>query len=253
MDRIKQIQDIVFNAWPGLNVINLDGWQMRISDGIHQRANSVLPNNYLGDDVQRSISRVEHVMSNHGLSSIFQIADSTNPSDLDAILEQRGYCIRSTTHVMTLDNPQSLDLDSDFDYVIEEKNEIDNGYDWLINLSQFLALSDAKRDAKIKIINKIDTSLCKKYFLKIMDKDVTLGIALIVKQFDHCGIFEVAVNPEMRNRGVGTQLMRFVLNSVNEVNTVYLQVEKENKSAIRVYEKLGFQTLYNYHYRTLDL
>ncbi len=79
-----------------------------------------------------------------------------------------------------------------------------------------------------------------------------LGVALAVKQFDHSGIFEVAVDPEIRERGVGTELMKLIINTICDVKIAYLQVEIINASAIRVYKKLGFQTLYGYHYRIME-
>ena len=52
-------------------------------------------------------------------------------------------------------------------------------------------------------------------------------------------LHKVMVHPSMRGQGIGTQLMEHVLDAAT--TDVFLTVDPTNVSAIRVYEKLGFE------------
>ena len=58
------------------------------------------------------------------------------------------------------------------------------------------------------------------------------------------GIFlnNLCVNPEMRNKGLGTKLVSTIINKAKKSGKdhIILQVKKNNIPAIKIYEKLGF-------------
>ena len=60
---------------------------------------------------------------------------------------------------------------------------------------------------------------------------------------EDCGAIQnVAVLPEFRRRGIGTQLLTASLNGFKSVgiSRVSLEVTAENNAAVRLYEKIGF-------------
>jgi ribosomal protein S18 acetylase RimI-like enzyme len=58
-------------------------------------------------------------------------------------------------------------------------------------------------------------------------------------------IYSLAVRPEQRGAGIGRQLMLRLLDelSLRGVHKVYLEVERANEAAVRLYESLGFRTV----------
>ncbi|MHA1212736.1 MAG: hypothetical protein ACTSSH_09770, partial [Candidatus Heimdallarchaeota archaeon] len=52
-------QELGINAWSPQKVILLNGWLVRMNEGIFQRANSVLPLRYYGTNLAEDISQVE--------------------------------------------------------------------------------------------------------------------------------------------------------------------------------------------------
>jgi ribosomal protein S18 acetylase RimI-like enzyme len=57
--------------------------------------------------------------------------------------------------------------------------------------------------------------------------------------------------PEQRRRGVAQSLLRTLAGWAGEqgAERLYLQVERDNAPARRLYDRLGFTEAYRYHYR----
>jgi ribosomal-protein-alanine N-acetyltransferase len=57
-----------------------------------------------------------------------------------------------------------------------------------------------------------------------------------------CHILNIAVHPEMRRRGVGSQIMDRILEDARrfECEEVVLEVRRSNLPAIKLYRKFGF-------------
>jgi len=54
-------------------------------------------------------------------------------------------------------------------------------------------------------------------------------------------IFDLHVNPEHRRKGIATELLNETIRQLKiEVDYLFLNVEKTNKAAIRLYKKFGF-------------
>ena len=75
----------------------------------------------------------------------------------------------------------------------------------------------------------------------IYDKDKLAAFAGIVKYHLIFPCFTVAVAPEYRNRGIGTKISSDVVNKWK--GPIFLTVLKNNKSAIKIYEQLGFKKI----------
>jgi len=67
------------------------------------------------------------------------------------------------------------------------------------------------------------------------------------------GIFDVLTNLNYRRQGYATALMQGILQwgIEREASFSYLQVVKANIPALKLYEKLGYQPMYEYWYRIL--
>lgn len=78
-------------------------------------------------------------------------------------------------------------------------------------------------------------------------EDQAVGHAMLVR--DNDGSYELAifVKGEYRNAGIGTELMRTTLGAAQErgIARVWLSVERWNKPAIALYDKLGFRQVDN--------
>ncbi len=76
-------------------------------------------------------------------------------------------------------------------------------------------------------------------------KNKIVGFIGIWLESTRLHIINVAVHPEYRNEGVGTQLLLFAIDYAKErkFKEVSLEVRKSNENAIRLYKKLGFEVV----------
>ena len=77
--------------------------------------------------------------------------------------------------------------------------------------------------------------------LRTDDKTI-IGYAILRYEMDEAEIDEIAILKEYEGKGIGTFLLREVLEILKEKNIykVFLEVRKKNFSAIRLYEHNGF-------------
>ena len=99
------------------------------------------------------------------------------------------------------------------------------------------------KDLSKEEINKINNyvtnevpKLINDYYNIVVDNK-TIGCLLLTKKDDGRLLDEIYLEEEYRNRGIGTSILKEVINN-NDI--VYLWVYKKNIQAISLYKKLGF-------------
>ena len=97
-------------------------------------------------------------------------------------------------------------------------------------------LDHTDKGVKIEIENHIYTIPCKLKEKDVLITKMTSTINTIIKH----GFGEIYLEEEYRNKGIGTKIIMDILNN-NDV--VYLWVYKDNKKALSLYKKLGFNVL----------
>ena len=67
-----------------------------------------------------------------------------------------------------------------------------------------------------------------------------VGLLMVPYEAD---VLNITVSAKVRNRGLGTQLMREILERAKKygVTDIHLEVRESNAAAIQLYEKLGFE------------
>ena len=68
---------------------------------------------------------------------------------------------------------------------------------------------------------------------------------------DLAGVYDMVTDSAFRGRGIATAIVAELLSWAwqHGAMTAYLQVDAENKAALAVYRRFGFDTAYTYHYR----
>ncbi|MFX0051323.1 MAG: GNAT family N-acetyltransferase [Candidatus Hodarchaeota archaeon] len=247
-EKVLVFQELTNNAWPAKEYFFVYGWILRFSNGFFSRANSVLPLHYFGSDIEEDIHTVERIYRNKGLNVIFQIPDYTMPLNLDSKLENLGYNIKSPTTVLVsvINTFRNIELLQEYNYTVSS-DEIDRS--WLNANHFFSNQTHEKRQAKEAIIGRI--SIPKKIYFTMRSDEKIVGVTLGVLERGILGIYSFVIDPKLRRKNLGSSLMNYVINWCREssIYQIYLQVEKDNIPALGLYKKIGFQSIYSYHYR----
>lgn len=71
------------------------------------------------------------------------------------------------------------------------------------------------------------------------------GFALIRNVLDESELLTIAVDPKWRGKGIGRALMQAVFADLmhSPARRMFLEVDEQNRAAIRLYEKLGFAAI----------
>jgi GNAT superfamily N-acetyltransferase len=87
-------------------------------------------------------------------------------------------------------------------------------------------------------------------FVSLGEGDDLLGVARGVVNDGWLGITAVTVDERFRRRGVGSALMRSLIDwgRGRGVHSIYLQVDQANAGALAMYARLGFTEHHRYHY-----
>lgn len=242
---VLHFQELTNKAWKARDLVLYKGWIVRLSEGVTKRANSVLPLAYSGTDLEHDIAAVEKLYNNNNLPLIFQIPDYYEPSNLTETLLDKGFRMIDETIVMAMAIEQlnyEASMNS-YDYLIEENvNE-----KWFQSLYNLTKMDSTKLEGFRRIISRTSNQ---KITCSVLRDDLIIGIVLGLIDNEYIGIYDLNVHSNYRRKHVGEFIMRKMLSyaQINNLKTMYLQVEAKNTPAIFLYNKLNFREKYRYRY-----
>ncbi|MGE7600955.1 GNAT family N-acetyltransferase [Peribacillus sp. NPDC097675] len=241
----RKIEELSMNALPALQTQMDDGWILRYANGYTKRANSVNPlyPSY-DEDVNGKIERSTTAFTERNIQVAYKITPLTSPSELDHILETMDYSVASLTGVQVL-SLEDIEAPSETHVLIY--NEMPEA-----RFQDFCRLNNIhERDHSIfrNVLSNIIPTTC--FIFLVDEKDSTLACGLGVLEDEFIGLFNIATDEEVRNRGHGTKLVRNLLywGKRNGAKNAYLQVVLTNEPALNLYTRLGFKELYRYWFR----
>jgi len=248
---ILTLETLAARAWPAHQRESVDGWQLRFSEGVTRRANSVWPNATIGAKaLDEKLAQVEAFYAHHQLPARYQISPAAQPVDLDAILAERGYHSVARTAVQTTALTTILTrtpgLRSQPDFEVELAEEFDEV--WFAAFCEFENITGHTAIVLRAILESIRPL---NGFALLRIDGAPAALALGVVEDDWLGIFCMATDPAFRRRGAASAILRTlaIWAQLYDAQRAYLQVMDENAPARALYARLGFETLYHYHYR----
>lgn len=240
------LETLAAQAWPAAEIEELDGWQLRFTHNVSRRANSVWPN---GDNgrytLTDKLSRVEAFYAQHSLPARYQITPAAQPANLDAILADRGYVTDAPTHVQTAVLTTVIDQTRAAHAVTLTPRPT---ADWLAFYHTSGGFSDHQAAVRRGILQRIRPPIA---FAAAQENGRFLGIGVGVCAQGWLGIFGMLTASQARRRGVATAVLHTLAQWGTQQGAAhaYLQVMSNNSAALPLYQRAGFTTRYNYHYR----
>ena len=245
-EQIRFLEELAANAWPAEMIQVIDGWRLRFTHNVHRRVNSVWPNEDNGRcPLPTKLELVEAFYHRRQAPVIYQLCPAAQPAELDEVLAERGYVIDAPTNVQTADLSIILP-NTTAAYPATITTAFDEA--WFAFDVQAAQRSHHTAHIRRGIMERIGPQTA--YVTVRLDEQI-VGIGLGVVERDWLGIFGMRTHGDYRRRGVATAVLHHLVQWGEEERAThaYLQVEQDNLNAQRLYENVGFQTLYPYHYR----
>lgn len=219
-------------AWPALHTRRVSGWLWRCSGGGSQRANSVSTVDFDGSDVETAINTVEALYRDEAAEPRFQTFDETQPDDLPALLQQRGY--RPTEATITMIRPVAAGADTVYsDVGIRDAA-------WPEWMDVYLgAITASRRDVNRRILDAIPGP--RAFFGAYRDGRMAATALCVIAH--GCAVVEcVATDALMRRQGAARQVMSALSGwaATQDAELIGLQVTASNEPAVNLYRSLGF-------------
>jgi len=222
------------------------GWWLRYTDNVTWWSGAVLAHG-AADDLGQRIDAAERFYAERDAIPRFQICPDC-PGPLDQVLAGRGY--RWDAAVLLVTAMAATPAGECAPAAATVRLDDSPGPEWLAVLR---SATEPETDVEheTRLLHGIDRPQA--YVTACMGSD-PVGIGRAVVDEAWTGIFSMATAPRARRRGVG----RLVLSALGRwaegrgAPQLYLQVERANAGARRLYDAAGFTQLAAYHYRVRE-
>ena len=245
--QIVELEQVAANAWIAQETEKMGGWLLRANGGVTRRANSVLPLGPPALPLDDAIDKVIEFYNKRNLIPRFQMTDTSKPQELDRDLSERGFSVGLQVEVHTVAINHLTKKDASIDVLVS--NDITDS--WMDVYIESSGYEESTMDARRDLMKR--TPLHKAFALARIDREPA-GVGFCVVEGKWLGLFNIAVHPTMRGRGVAVAVNTALAQWGEQrgARSAYLQVESENLPALKLYDKLGFHQVYTYWYRKLD-
>ena len=246
LEEIRKLEVIAFHSWPAREIVPLGDWILRADAGVTRRANSVFPYGDPGLPLDEAVEYVVNFYRNRELIPRFQVTKASVPGGLDDALAKYGFAYEMKTYFHTCKIEDVLRVSGG--YNVEMSSEPDD--EWFSSYSRISGHSAEVLRVRKGIFERMPLE---KRFASVRERGAVIGISIGVIHRGYLGIFSVRTDEEHMRRGVAKSINRGLISWAEEkgAQVAYLQVEADNKSAIQLYESLGFRKKYEYWYRQL--
>lgn len=240
---VRRLEAVGFRAWPSAFVQYDGSWQIRLTEGHpSKRLNCVVPldpsdHKDMDDRLAKATAKFEAV----GQTLTIRETPLAPPVLMDH-LRKSGWSRFETVRVLTVDI-ETAALPDTMDHLPMQD---------AARFSEACAVLRAGGSDNASVIASILSRIkpVAGYFLIDDVEHGPRACALCVQDNDLAGIQSLAVAPEVRRTGLGTELLSAALRwaRLRGAKTAWLQVSAMNDPALALYARLGFGLVYEYHY-----
>ena len=244
---VRAMERAAARAWPATETVEVAGWIWRCSGGGTRRANSVLPLDFTGADVNAAIDTIEGMYRARQLRCFFQVSSISQPAGLDDTLQRRGYTYEEPVLLLA----KRLHPSQATQPMTALEISLTPSRDWL---EVYCSTVDAVRQAAVPAtLERVPNP---RAYLVVHRDSQPLASALGVVSPDNIAIVEcVATAAKLRRTGAAREVMTALeaWAAKQGATTAALQVTEGNTPARSLYASLGYTLAGRYHYRWRDV
>ncbi|HVK55950.1 MAG TPA: GNAT family N-acetyltransferase [Burkholderiales bacterium] len=240
---IRIFEELTVNTSGALKQMMYDGWVLRSSPSSKvKRANSVTALYPSTQPIDDKLDFCETFYASENSVPRFRIHEFSELENLDQRLATRGYEKIEPTLLMTLalENKENEPTTSDGEQLSLE--------DWLEINHALRGNAKETIDAHRTRLQSIPLPFTP---IALFNNGDPVCIGFGMQQGNHFGLFDIFTPNTQRNHGYATLVTCRLLTAAwrQQARIAFLQVEETNVVARKIYERLGFRSLYRYWYR----
>jgi GNAT superfamily N-acetyltransferase len=239
--RIAELEALSTRTWPPREIKEIGKWQIRISDGVTYRANSVLvsgapPFGEPGIELDQAIDLVEKIYADAKLPAVFHLVNPMHQEFTDYLIG-KGWKEKVGAAFLVCD----IDSTADITDTLKERNLTLRDED--APTPEFLALHGDE------ILESIMNSYPARY-LSLCSDGVTVATARIAVSESWAITTRLIVAESHRRQGLAELLMQaaIAISQGEGANKMSLQLDRSNIAAQALYEKMGFRVHHTYSF-----
>lgn len=242
---LKRIEEAGLNALQTQRQLFYDGWLLRVSAGQAKRARSV--NAHFGSTLplEEKIAHCERIYAQHGLPILFRMTPFVQPVELEATLAACGFVAFEETLVQA----RAMDAAPEVPELAQDAALASPHAEAFVDaVAALRGSTPQQRDAHLE---RLFHSPLGKRFAVVRVGDRVVCTAQVAVEGELAGIYDVVTAEDARGRGYATLACAWLMSWAwqHGAHAAYLQVSTDNAPARAIYRKLGFATVYTYHYR----
>jgi ribosomal protein S18 acetylase RimI-like enzyme len=236
----RRLEELSLNSSAPPGQLLYDGWLLRLQPGKAKRArsvNAVYPSTL---PLDAKVAYCERLYAEAGLPAIFRITPFCTPPGLDAELERRGYGIFDYTAV------ESARLEAEpqrGEGVVEIALS-----PWIDAVGDLRGSSPEQRAGHRARIEGCALQRC---CVAILEDGQVVATGLSIVEDGAAGLFDIVTHSGHRRKGLARRVVTELLARAwaTGVRDAYLQVDRDNTPARKLYAQFGFAERYLYWYR----
>ena len=235
----RRIEELGLNSSAPPAQLLYDGWLLRLSPGKAKRArsvNAVYPSSL---PLAAKIDYCERLYQEAGLPMLFRITPFSQPAELEAELERRGYTTLEPTAV------EAAPLAEAPAHGGARPMELGP---WIDAVGELRGSPAAHREAHLARLERMPLAKCA---VALEEGGRLVATGLTVIEDGVAGLFDIVTREDARRRGHARRVVATLLHMAHGLGAraAYLQVESNNMAARPLYRDFGFVERYQYWYR----
>jgi GNAT superfamily N-acetyltransferase len=245
-EMVRGLQERAARALPAEHVENVEGWWLRHAPSCSWWVGTVLPHaDARPGELVRRVVGAEKFYAGHGAAARFQVSPPACPEGLDTVLAERGYRRQSFVSLQMASTARVLEQVPTGSLRVRLDDRPTPAW-----FEVWHAVQGHGGDPRAEwdMLGRLERPCA---YASAMIGDDVVAVGRVVADTGWAGVFGMATLPQARGKAAARNVLAALADwaGAHEADRMYLQVERDNIPARRLYERTGFSEMYGYHYR----